>query len=94
MTDIFIYLGMCLIFENSKDFFNAVGKKAEEPDKALAASQGIVVRGLKKKFVVMEKNEVYSFICLCTHTRTHTHTHTLICMYCIYVIRMYVCMYV
>ena len=86
MTDIFIYLGMCLIFENSKDFFNAVGKKAEEPDKALAASQGIVVRGLKKKFTVMEKNEVYSFICL----HTHTHTHTLICMYCIYVIRMYV----
>ena len=78
MTDIFIYLGMCLIFENSKDFFNAVGKKAEEPDQALAASQGIVVRGLKKKFVVMEKNEVYSFIYLYTK---HTHTHT--SMYCL-----------
>ncbi len=81
MTDIFIYLGMCLIFENSKDFFNAVGKKAEEPDKALAASQGIVVRGLKKKFTVMEKNEVYSFICLHTHTLSLSLSYAcIVCM--------------
>jgi hypothetical protein len=86
MTDIFIYLGMCLIFENSKDFFNAVGKKAEEPDKALAASQGIVVRG---------KEEVHSHgeergILLYMFTHTLSLSLSLICMYCIYVIRMYV----
>ena len=56
-ADIVIYMILCVLIENSKDFFNSVGKKIEQPDEALGSSQGIVVRGLKKKFVVMEKNE-------------------------------------
>ena len=56
-ADTVIYFILCVIIENSKDFYNVVGKKGEEDDKPLAVSHGIMVRGLKKKFVVMEKNE-------------------------------------
>lgn len=58
VVDIFLYMALCLVIENSKDWFNQMSKKPEAPDAGLASSQGIVVRGLKKKFVVMEKNEM------------------------------------
>jgi ABC-type multidrug transport system ATPase subunit len=56
VVDIFLYMALCLVIENSKDWFNQMKKRTDAPDAGIDPALGIVVRGLKKKFVVMDKD--------------------------------------